>query len=53
MTAAQALLSLSTQVVFANYTAVELMAAQCLVDFSRSSVVPRRRNVQEIEAAQT
>ena len=53
MTVAQALLSLSTPVVFANYKAAELMAAQCLVDLSKFCVAPRRRTVQELEAAQT
>ena len=51
MTAAQALLSLSTPVVFVNYTAMELMAAQSLVNLSRSCIVSQERSVQELEAA--
>ena len=51
MTAAQALLSLSTPVVFANYTAMELMAAQSLVNLSRSCIVSQERSVRELEAA--
>ena len=51
MTAAQALLSLSTPVVFANYAAMELMAAQSLVNLSRSCIVSQERGVRELEAA--
>ena len=51
MTAAQALVSLSIPVVFANYTAMGLMAAQSLVNLSRSCVVSQERSVQELEAA--
>ena len=54
MTAAQALLSLSTPVVFANYTAMELMAAQSLANLSRSCVVPHaERSVRDLETAYT
>ena len=49
MTVAKALLSLS--VVFANYTAMELMAAQSLGNLSRSCIVSLERSVQELEAA--
>ena len=51
MTAAQTLLSLSTPVVFANYTAMELMAAQSLVNLSRSCIVSQERSVLELEVA--
>ena len=51
MTAAQALLSLSTPVLFANYTAMELMAAQTLVNLSRSCIVSQERSVRDLEAA--
>ena len=51
MTAAQALLSLSTPVVFANYSVMELMAAQGLINLSRSCVLPQGRSVRELEAA--
>ena len=53
MTAAQALLSLSTPVLFADYTAMELMAAQSLVNLSRSCIVSQERSVRELEAACT
>ena len=53
MTASQALLSLSTPVVFANYTAMELMAAQSLINLSRSCIVSQERSVRELEAAYT
>ena len=51
VTAAQALLSLSTPVVFANYSVMELMAAQGLINLSRSCVLPQGRSVRELEAA--
>ena len=51
MTAAQALLSLSTPVVFANYTAMELMAAKSRVNLSRSCIVSQERSVQELAVA--
>ena len=51
MTAAQTLLSLSIPVVFANYTAMELMASQSLVNLSRSCILSQKKSVQELEAA--
>ena len=51
MTAAQAMFSLSTPVFFANYTVMELMAAQSLVNLSRSCIVSQERSVHELEAA--
>ena len=51
MIAAQALLSLSTPVMFTNYTTMELMAAQSLVNLSRSCIVSQERSFRELEAA--
>ena len=51
MTAAHALLSLSTPVVFANFTAMKLRAAQSLVNLSWSCVVSQERSIGELEAA--
>ena len=50
ISAAKTLFSLSAPVIFANYTAVELMVAQSLVDVSRSFVVSQLRSIQELKA---
>ena len=44
--------SLSTPVLFTNYTTVELRAAQSLVELSKPCIVSRKRNVQELEVAE-